>query len=131
MPLNVTDRAWIQQAIQEALKGHGAGRIVNWFRDWGAIAVVFALFIFVVGEWKEYIKFNTATSIRLTNIENKLTIQSVTSQVSLSPSAFQASLPEITSVIAAARNREVAVPIEILDDLKQKLNATDSNAPGY
>jgi hypothetical protein len=131
MPLNDSDRAWIKQAIQEALKGRGWGRIVSALRDWSAVAVVLGLGIFVVGEWKDYIKFNTATLLRLNNIENKLAIQSVTAQVSLSPSAFQASLPEIKSVVASARHQRLAVPVGVLDDLKQKLIATDSNAPGY
>jgi hypothetical protein len=72
MALNNTDKAWITQEIQSALKRKGWGRLTGFIKDWSGASAAIGILIFLATQWGGYIEFRTGTNLRLGNIEGRL-----------------------------------------------------------
>lgn len=72
MPLNATDKAWINEAIRDAQERHGLGKFTGFIKDWGGIGAIAAIVIFALTQWGGYIEFRTHTEDRLSNIETEI-----------------------------------------------------------
>ncbi len=88
MPLNETDKTWIRQEIQNALKRQGRGKVIGFIKDWSGIGGCVAILIFILLQWTAYVEFRTQTNDRLGVIEKGLTTLQLQSQISLPQAAF-------------------------------------------
>jgi hypothetical protein len=131
MALTEADKKWLSETFQPVHKQHGKSRIANLIKEWGSPAVAVVVLIFVLTEWSAYIEFRTRTNDRLGTIENKLTTSELRSQVSLPQSAFEKVLPEVRSEIATARKDQLSVPPAVIEGLRSKLLASNSEAPDF
>lgn len=68
---------------------------------------------------------------KLSSIEATLVVLGLQTQVSLPQAAFDKALPDIRSAVAAARQENVAVPPAVMDELRSKLLASNSEAPSF
>jgi hypothetical protein len=152
MPLNEKDKTWIREAIQEALKVHGWGRLARFIREWGGFGAAVAILIFAFTQWTAYTEFRTHTGDRLTGLEGEanksdqrlreierllneikgeLSKQSLYTHSALAPEDFNASLPNLRRSLADARKENVKVPPAIINGIAEKLSATPENTPEY
>lgn len=138
MPLNETDKSWIREAIRDAHKLHGRGKLTGFIKDWGATGAVVAVILFCLVQWNSYTEFRIHTGDRLNTIEaglkeikGGLAQQSLAIHASLSLAEFSAALPDLKSSIATSRRQEIKAPPRIVNDLAEKLSKTDKSAPDF
>jgi hypothetical protein len=131
MPLNETDKAWIREYVKAVHERHGWGKLTGAIKDWGGAGAAIAILILAVTQWTAYIEFRTQTTDRLGIIEKKLTTSELQSQASLPQSAFEKALPEIRSTVAAARKDRISVPAAVIEGLRSKLLASNSETPDF
>jgi hypothetical protein len=73
----------------------------------------------------------SAIKDRLAVVESRMAKQGLVYQASLALSDFKSALPDLRSSLADARETKLAIPAEVLNNLKQKLLATPENATDY
>ncbi len=142
----------IHAAIAEAvapLRPSGWKRLLYAVREWGGVAVVIGTFLALLA-WAAYehheaitrveedARFRTHTEDRLTAIESSLkelkgglAQQSLTIHSALPLAEFKATLPALTSAVMTAGRQNIKVSPKVLDDLQNKLMATDAATPNF
>ena len=87
---------------------------------------------------ERYIEFRTTTkdkldtiSDRLDKIDGRLAKQTAVSQSSPPLAEFRATLPDLSDALATVSQQKIAIPSSVVSDLRQKVAATDAQAPGY
>jgi hypothetical protein len=153
MKLRDEDKDWLRLEIEDAINSlvrpQGWTKFVNWLREWGIVGTVVMAFlalialcvtlgIFASSGISQESEFRGKTEQRLTDIESnlrgineKLAIQSVQVHVALPQSEFQATLPELKAAISGAEDAKAQIPLKTVDDLQQKLLATDDGVADY
>ena len=142
----------VRQQVSEAIdqfKPRGWKKLTFLLREWGLTAIAITLpttllgilvtiSIFAVNGVKENAQFRTRTEDRLDrineelkNIKGDLARQNVTTHASLQPEEFKAALPSLISAMATLRAQNAKIGSKIVDDVAQRLLATDRNAAGF
>lgn len=155
MPLGQTTKDYIHDEIKEQLNEvidkfnpHGARKVARFLREWGLagtlVAAPIALLALAGAGWynaftrvDKEARFQTTTENRLAAIEEELKVihgdlakQSVINHTALPLADFEASLPDLHSAIAVAKEQNVKISPSIMGDLGQKLTASAS-APNF
>ena len=159
MKLRDDDKTWLSKEISDQigqaiakeianLRPHGARRVALWLRDWGLVATVvtipFVLLgllitvsIFAASLMTKNVTFQTHTEDRLAAIEaaiggmrGDLAKQSLVNHASMPLSYFKATLPDLSSAIAIAKQQKAKITPVVIDDLQKKLLASE-DAPAY
>jgi hypothetical protein len=131
MALSEADKKWIRQEFQGGQKPHGNNSVIKFIQEWSSPAVAVVILIFFLTEWTAYIEFRTQTIDRLTSIEKKLTTAELQTQAALPQSVFDKTLAETREVVAAARKQHVGAPAAVIEELRSKLIASNSDAPDF
>jgi hypothetical protein len=152
MPFSQENQEWIMAKIQEALRPNGWKRFANWLRYWGLIGVAVTAFLALIaiaitlgisalsgrtqeatfrGSTEQWQKTTEDIESGIKEIREQLTSQSLAAYASLPLRDFKATLPDLRSSVAAARQQNVKVPPKVVDDLAQKMTAIDTNAPQF
>ncbi len=134
MALNEQDRAWIREQIDNAFKRRSLGQRI---RDWLPVTAIVAIAIFFITQWTSYIEFRTRTNDRLdtidktlAGIQGDLSKQSLINHAALPLPDFKATLPDLNSAIARAKQQNAKVSSAVIGDLQQKLSAS-VDAPDF
>src|ERR1039458_930089 len=129
MALSQADKEWILNASNK----HTG--FLGFIKEYGAMV---AILLFVLTQWNRYIEFRTTTkdkldtiSDRLDKIDGRLAKQAVVSQSSLPLAEFKATLPDLSDALATVSQQKIAIPSNVVSDLRQKVATTDAQAPGY
>jgi hypothetical protein len=155
MKLRDEDKIWLSEEIAAQLKKaidsprpHGWRQAAYWLRQLGPIAATIAIIVtlfgitlsavyYSVANVKEDTRFRTTTEDAIKHIREDISVmrgelvkQSMIDHASLPLSDFKATLPDLGSAIASARQKKVKVPPKVIDDLQQKLIAA-KDAPGF
>jgi hypothetical protein len=109
--------------IEERLNNH-----IKFF--WGIIAF-FGAALLTIGGILIHMNGQLGRLDSLDSIGQKLTKLELNSQASLPQSAFDKALPEIKSTVATARKDRISVPPAVIEGLRDKLLASNSNAPDF
>ena len=131
MPLNETDKAWVRERIKSAHERHGWGKLTGAIKDWGGTGAAVAILLLAVTQWTAYIEFRTQTNDRLGAIEKKVTTSELRNQASLPQPAFEKALPEIKSTVENARKDRISAPPAVIEELRSKLLASNSDVPDF
>lgn len=90
-----------------------------------------AILIFAFTKWEAYVEFRTTTNSRLGNIEKSLgeiqgnlAKQSLLNHALLPLADFKATLPDLNSSIAVARQQKIKVPLKVVDALAEYVSST-------
>jgi hypothetical protein len=156
MPFSQENQEWIMAKIREALRPNGWKTFANWLRYWGLIGVAVTAFLALIaiaitlgisalsGRTQEATfrgsteQWQKTTDMRLGTIESglkdirdQLTKQSLATHAALPLQDFKATLPDLGSSVAVARQQNVKVPPKVVDDLAQKMTAIETNAQTF
>jgi hypothetical protein len=153
MPLNPADRAWVNEAIEDAHKRHGFGKFTGFIKDWSGVGAAAGILVLVFTQWTGYIEFRTKTGDRLDTIQNtdlpalskkldalegsldKLTLmvtpQQIKRHAGLSKQEFQSTLPQLRAALQLATQEKIELPHTVVDDLQHKLLETERDAPEF
>ena len=70
MPLNDVDKSWVREAIQSANQAAAPKRgIVLFLKDWGGLAVIVTVSLFILQQWSEYSSFRGTADLRISQVE--------------------------------------------------------------
>jgi hypothetical protein len=148
MALNEQDRAWIREQINSAFERRNVWQRI---RDWLPVTAMIAIAIYALTQWTNYVEFRTKTNDRLdtmekgvgtienrlgtieqtlAGIQSNLSKQSLINHAALPLPDFKATLPDLSSAIAAATRDKVKVAPRVVEDLQTKLTAS-ANAPSF
>jgi hypothetical protein len=137
MPLNETDKAWIRETIRLAHGRHGWGKLTGFIKDWSGAGAAVAILVLFFTQWTGYVEFRTKTGDRLDNIEKTLnqitqdsTKQSLLTHAALPVADFKATLSDLRSTLAKAKQQNVKVSPKVIGDLQEKLIAS-TDAPTF
>jgi len=159
MKLRDDDRTWLESeiatqiktaidALGDALRPHGLRQAAFWLRQLGPIAATIAIFVAtVVFAATQFNLANTRLAKQATfeanserdlkeiredikAIRGDLAKQNMINHASLSLSDFKATLPELSSAMATAKQQNVKVAPRVINDLQVKLIAAAGAGAG-
>lgn len=107
-------------------------RITNYLRFAVVVTVCLAGWL----GWLTNLVINTKNSVASvqksqSEIAGRLAKDDLLEHAALPLEEFKATLPDLKSAVAMARQHHVVVPPKVVEDLKQKLLTTDKSAPGF
>jgi hypothetical protein len=156
MKLRDEDKQWFAgeiarqlKEVVDSFKPHGWRKLVHFLRELGPIigtfsfvlaliVAIFMLAIFGFSGRTEEATFRGKTEEKLRNLEASLTEikgelvkQRFIGQAILPSAQFKATLPDIRSSIAAAKQQNLKIPATVVEDIAHKMATTDTNAPAF
>jgi len=123
MALNETDKAWIRQEIQAAMKRRGWGKFTGFIKDWSGAGAAAGVLIFVLTQWTGYTEFRVSTGYRLDSIEREL--KGIRDELTKQSLANQAIL------FGAEQQENTKAPYKLLSTLASRLVQSDKSTPSY
>lgn len=142
MALSKTDKVWIDEQINNALRGSGWRRFVVIARDWSipgiALAAIIGLLTLVLPEWKQYTEFRVRSEDRLESIEAKLlnlapsaSARTTLGEIqTLQPNALAIALPALRQVSRETAEASGADQATIAG-IGRNLRRVSQYTPGY
>jgi hypothetical protein len=159
MKLRDDDKNWLKGEIAgevatavskeiDKFNPHGARRVAHFIHEWGLAGTIIMGFLALLAfgaaavyqataRVEKQSAFQTRTEIRLDNIEKilkdirgDLAKQSVINHAALPLADFKATLPDLSSAIATAKQQNAKVPAQVMGDLQYKLSAS-VDAPDF
>jgi hypothetical protein len=131
MALSNADKEWIRREIREAIHGVGWRKLGILIRTWSLPGVAGAFLLFLWLQWGVYVEFRTHTSDRLDVIEKNLTQLELQDHASLPQSLFEMTLPDLRTIVSAARKENVKASPKVIEDLQSKLLGTSPGVPDF
>lgn len=146
MPLNATDKAWVQREIEASHKRAGFGKLTGFIKDWGGTGAAVGIIIFFLTQWSGYTEFKTSTGMKLEGVNVRLdkidtsllelrasqSPDSVLHEINgLDPAKFARAVPALRIAVQKplVANSEVSRPL--LGGIAEKLSKTNPLVPNY